>query len=115
MQKARGHHLKGGSHRSQAHGFRLSFTPLPGVLPTFPSRYWFTIGLRQSLALRDGPRGFGQDSTCPALLRCRSGRPRVARTGVSPSAPEFSKLLPVPAVGIRERSYNPAMSVNTTV
>ena len=54
----------------QARGFRLYFTPLLGVLPTFPSRYWFAIGLRQYSALRDGPRGFGQDSTCPALLRC---------------------------------------------
>src|SRR5499426_4755546 len=25
-------------------GFRYSFTPLTGVLFTFPSRYWFTIG-----------------------------------------------------------------------
>ena len=75
----------------QAHGFRFYFTPLPGVLPTFPSRYWSAIGLRQSLALRDGPRGFGQDSTCPALLRCRIGLPRLARTGVSPSAPSLSR------------------------
>ena len=76
----------------QAHGFRFYFTPLPGVLPTFPSRYWYAIGLRQSLALRDGPRGFGQDSTCPALLRCRLGHPHVARTGVSPSAPTLSRM-----------------------
>ena len=27
------------------HGFRFFFTPLFGVLFTFPSRYWFTIGL----------------------------------------------------------------------
>ena len=26
-------------------GFRFCFTPLSGVLPTFPSRYWFAIGL----------------------------------------------------------------------
>jgi len=26
-------------------GFRFYFTPLFGVLPTFPSRYWSTIGL----------------------------------------------------------------------
>ena len=26
---------------------------------------------REYLALRDGPRGFGQDFSCPALLRCR--------------------------------------------
>ena len=29
----------------QAHGFRFSFTPLSEVLFTFPSRYWFAIGL----------------------------------------------------------------------
>ena len=44
MQKARRHH-KNGSDRSRARGFRICFTPLPGVLFTFPSRYWFTIGL----------------------------------------------------------------------
>ena len=27
-----------------AYGFRFYFTPLAGVLFTFPSRYWFTIG-----------------------------------------------------------------------
>ncbi|ELY20071.1 hypothetical protein HALTITAN_3296 [Vreelandella titanicae BH1] len=27
-----------------AHGFRIYFTPLSGVLFAFPSRYWFTIG-----------------------------------------------------------------------
>ena len=34
-----------GSHSLQAHGFRFSFTPLLAVLFTFPSRYWYTIGL----------------------------------------------------------------------
>ena len=29
----------------QATGFRYCFTPLVGVLFTFPSRYWFAIGL----------------------------------------------------------------------
>ena len=29
----------------KAHGFRVSFTPLLEVLFTFPSRYWFAIGL----------------------------------------------------------------------
>ena len=61
------------------------------MLPTFPSRYWFTIGLRQSLALRDGPRRFGQDSTCPALLRCHLQSIAVTRTGLSPSTAALSK------------------------
>ena len=33
------------SHSLQAHGFRYYFTPLLAVLFTFPSRYWYTIGL----------------------------------------------------------------------
>ena len=36
--------------------FQVLFHSPLGVLPTFPSRYWYTIGLRQSSALRDGPR-----------------------------------------------------------
>jgi len=34
-----------------AHGFRFSFTPLFGVLFTFPSRYYFAIGLRRVFSL----------------------------------------------------------------
>ena len=45
MQKARRHRKKTGSDRLEAHGFRYCFTPLAGVLFTFPSRYWFAIGL----------------------------------------------------------------------
>lgn len=38
LQKARGHRLPG-SHGVEAHDFRVSFTPLTGVLFTVPSRY----------------------------------------------------------------------------
>ena len=31
--------------------FQIYFTPLSGVLFTFPSRYWFTIDLSEYLAL----------------------------------------------------------------
>ena len=50
MQKARRHHL-GGSDRLWAHGFRYCFTPLLGVLFTFPSRYLCAIGLPGVLSL----------------------------------------------------------------
>ena len=50
MQKARRHPMRG-SDRLQAHGFRYSFTPLSGVLFTFPSRYSSTIGLPGVLSL----------------------------------------------------------------
>ena len=50
MQKACGHPRKG-SHSLEAHDCRVYFTPLDGVLFTFPSRYWFTIGRRLVLSL----------------------------------------------------------------
>src|ERR1700742_718294 len=40
-----------GFHSLYAYGFRYYFTPLTGVLFTFPSRYWFTIGRRGVFSL----------------------------------------------------------------
>ena len=39
------------SHGLYAHGFRLYFTPLAGVLFTFPSRYWCAIGRQRVFSL----------------------------------------------------------------
>ena len=50
MQKARRHSLQS-SDRLQANGFRVYFTPLFEVLFTFPSRYWFAIGLSEVFSL----------------------------------------------------------------
>ena len=44
MQKARRHVITT-LRPLVADGFRVYFTPLLGVLFTFPSRYWFAIGL----------------------------------------------------------------------
>ena len=41
----------GGSHTLYAIGFRFYFTPLAGVLFTFPSRYLFTIGCQRVFSL----------------------------------------------------------------
>ena len=50
MQKARRHCLRS-SDRLKAYGFRVYFIPLFGVLFTFPSRYWFAIGLSRVFSL----------------------------------------------------------------
>jgi len=50
MQKACGHTLRC-YHTLLAQGFRFYFTPLTGVLFTFPSRYLFTIGHRRVFSL----------------------------------------------------------------
>ena len=70
LQKAR-HHAVLTTTRSgsvSAHGFRICFTPRYGVLFTFPSRYWCTIGRMQYLALEGGPPCFPRDFACPAVL-----------------------------------------------
>ena len=52
MQKACGHPArKQDSHSLRAHDLRFYFTPRTGVLFTFPSRYWFTIGHRRVFSL----------------------------------------------------------------
>ena len=59
--------------------------PCSGCFPPFPHGTGSLSVFRECLALRDGPRRFGQDSTCPALLRCHLQPFLVTRTGLSPS------------------------------
>jgi hypothetical protein len=47
----------------------------PGVLFTFPSRYWSTIGRSGSLALEGGPPGFPRGFPCPAVLGWQNHAP----------------------------------------
>ena len=65
--------------------FQVLFPPLAGVLSIFQSPYWFTIGHREYLALRDGPRASHGVPRAPSY----SGTPREAallsHTGLSPS------------------------------
>ena len=49
--------------------FQVLFTPLAGVLFTFPSRYYPLSVTSEYLALGDGPPGFLQGFSCPAVLR----------------------------------------------
>ena len=99
MQKARRHH-RSGSDRLRAHGFRVSFTPLLGVLFTFPSRYSCAIGLPGVLSLggwcrrirtgllrprpTQGPGQVGERSAYGAVTR--SGAPFQAPSATSASS-----------------------------
>ena len=100
LQKARDHARAEAPTRSRslsAYGFRICFTPLSGVLFTFPSRYWCTIGRMRYLALEGGPPCFRRDVACPAVLPgptashtafpygtlTHSGRPFQQRSGSS--------------------------------
>ena len=48
--------------------FQVLFHSPPGVLFTFPSRYYTLSVTRSYLALGDGPPSFRLGSTCPAVL-----------------------------------------------
>ena len=90
----------------QAHGFRYSFTPLPAVLFTFPSRYLCAIGLPGVLSLGGWCRRFRTGFLRPrptqgadwvrfgfaygAVTRC--GPPSQARSATSalPSRPPYN-------------------------
>ena len=57
--------------------------------------------------MRVGPRCFGQDSSCPALLRYCSLQAPVARTGVSPSSPGISMPFRFPKPVLSAQPYYP--------
>ena len=76
MQKARRHPTMGLRPLVGAWFQVLFHSPL-GVLFTVPSRYFPLSVSREYLALPDGPGGFAQDSTCPALLRITDGCSRL--------------------------------------
>ena len=71
MQKARRQHTKC-LRPLVSVWFQILFTPLLAVLFTFPSRYWFTIGLCLYLALADGAAEFNRGFSDPDLLRILS-------------------------------------------
>lgn len=68
------------------------FTPFSGFFSPFPHGTCSLSVTREYLALRDGPRGFRQDYTCPALLRIHLKLFNVSFTGLSPSKVIFSKI-----------------------
>ena len=75
-------------------GFQVLFHSPPGVLFTFPSRYWYAIGGQEYLALEGGPPGFPQGFSCPGVLGWQRRASLPSATGLSPS------LVPV-STGVR--------------
>ena len=57
--------------------------------------------------MRDGPRGFAQNSSCSALLRVTPGAARPAGTGLSPSMARLSSRVPVRLITPSWRPYYP--------
>ena len=70
-----------------------SFHSPPGVLFTFPSRYYALSDIQEYLALRGGPRRFTRNSTCSMLLGIQYGLFQFSDTRLSLSMAKYSKLV----------------------
>ena len=72
--------------------FQVLFHSPPGVLFTFPSRYYSLSVTWSYLAFWDGPHFFRQDFSCPDVLWILLRSSTVSSTGLSPSLINLSKL-----------------------
>ena len=72
--------------------FQVLFHSPPGVLFTFPSRYYSLSVTWSYLAFWDGPHFFRLDFSCPDVLRIPLGSLNVSSTGLSPSLINLSRL-----------------------
>ena len=91
----------------RAHGFRSSFTPLPGCFSPFPHGTRPLSVSQWCLALADGAACFGQGSSDPALLRVPARLARVPRTGLSPAPARLPRRVPLRSLLPRRRPFNP--------
>ena len=88
--------------------------PCSGFFSPFPHGTGTLSVSQEYLVLADGPAGFTQGFTCPALLRIPLSIMVFARTGLSPATAPLSK-------GFRfiphriSRSYNPDIAETTSV
>ena len=70
--------------------FQVLFHSPPGVLFTFPSRYYPLSVTKEYLALGGGPPCFPPDFSCPAVLRIPAWLSNLSPTGLLPSSVPLS-------------------------
>ena len=75
--------------RLYTHGFRFSFTPLPGSFSPFPHGTAPLSVTRYYLGLDDGPPVFPQGSSCPAVLWIQTVGLRFRLRGSHTVSPAF--------------------------
>ena len=104
----------GGSDRLRAHGFKVSFTPLPEVLFTFPSRYSSTVGLPVVFSLAGWSPRFRAGFLVSCATQVAALQPvSVSPTGLSPSAAGVSTPFGYALPALPCRSYYPGGRVAT--
>src|SRR5690606_41681236 len=93
-----------------AYGFRIYFTPLFTVLFTFPSRYWFTIGLSGVFSLSGWSRQIQSGFHVPRPTQDTAILLLFTYTGLSPSMVILSRLFYFILYRLSQ-SYNPQIAV----
>ena len=88
--------------------------PCSGFFSPFPHGTGSLSVSQEYLALADGPAGFTQGFTCPALLRIPLSITSLACTGLSPSMARLSKRFQF-TLHRMSRSYNPNVAETTLV
>ncbi len=88
--------------------------PCSGFFSPFPHGTGTLSVSQEYLALADGPAGFTQGFTCPALLRIPLSITSLACTGLSPSMARLSKRFQF-TLHRMSRSYNPNVAETTLV
>ena len=78
----------------QAHGFRIYFTPLFGVLFTFPSRYWYAIGLPGVFSLARRSARIQAGFHVPRPTQGTAHLPQPPSKGLSPAMAALSSAVP---------------------
>ena len=73
--------------------FQVLFHSPPGVLFTFPSRYYSLSVTWSYLALWDGPHSFRQNFSCFDVLRILLSLSSMSITGLSPSMDQLSNYI----------------------
>ena len=96
MQKARGQAFRSKLRHSPPTACRYTVSgtislPSQGFFSPFPHGTGSLSVTKEYLALRDGPRGFSRDFTCPAILRVPVGANNMSSTGLSPSMADRSR------------------------
>ena len=114
MQKARRHPDKSELRPLVSVWFQVLFTLLFGVLFTFPSRYWFTIGLLGVFSLTGWCRLFQTEFHLLRHTQDTAIKYQVAFTGLSPSTVHFPKWFMFPGIQILQ-SYYPTTAVTVMV
>ena len=114
MQKARSHATKDAPTACRQTVSGTVSLPCYGCFSPFPHGTGTLSVSGEYLALADGPAGFTQGSTCPALLRILLEDRRYTRKGLSPAAAALSRTFRLTPESTLQ-SYNPATAGTAAV